>query len=202
MATKAKKIMSRGVGPSKLHRDPNAPDPYLHLRGLHVGGVQIEQLPEEMVARLSYAHTDEAIEQRNAGKADTAVHVRGAAGDRAPVTGADFDRHLEERRDFREDGSELWEAPDLMKELAEKYVAPGMAPKFLSPMQIDKRGLRGYEIVKDSTGQPVKVGRMMLGQMPEAKARARKEHFRKKGSERLAAIEQENTERQRELVGR
>jgi len=196
-----KKIMSRGVGPSKLHRDPHAPDPYGHLRGLHVGGVKIETLPEEMVARLSFDHTDEAIEQRNAGKSETAGHVHAVGGDRARVTGGDFDRQVEERRDFCQGGVEPWEAPDPMKELAEQHVAPGMAPKFLSPIQIDKRGLRGHEIVKDSSGQPIKVGRMMLGQMPEPKARARREHYRKLGDARLAAISAENQERQRELVG-
>jgi len=201
MAAKTKRIMSRGVGASRVHRDPHAPDPYRHLRGLHVGGVKIETMPEDQVARLSYDHTDEAIEQRNRGKAETAAHVRGTGGDRAPVTAVDFERSVEQRRDFKEHGLEPWEAPDPMKQLAERHVAPGMAPKFLSPSQIDKRGLRGYEIVKDSDGQPVRVGRMLLGQMPEAKARARREHLRKAGSERLTAIEEEHQERQRELVG-
>jgi len=201
MAAKTKKIISPGVGPSKVHRDPQAADPYKHLRGLHIGGVPIADISEDLVARLSYDHTDEAIAERNAGKAASAAHVRGAAGDRAAVTARDFDLSVEERREFRESGIEPWEAPDPMKELAEKHVGPGMVAKFLSPMQIDKRGLRGYEIVKDSGGQPIAVGRMMLGQMPEAKARARREHYRKLGDARLAAIKEENQERQRELVG-
>jgi hypothetical protein len=201
VAVKTKKIMSRGVGPSKVHRDPQAGDPYAHLRGLHIGGVPIADISEDLVARLSYDHTDEAIAERNAGKAESAVHVRSAAGDRAPVTAGDFDRSVEERRDFRQNQLEPWEAPDPMKELTEKHVPPGMAAKFLSPAQCDKRGLRGYELVKDSEGQPVKVGRMMLGQMPEPKARARREHYRKVGAARLAAIEEEHAERQRRLVG-
>jgi hypothetical protein len=196
-----KKIMSRGVGSSKLHRDPNAPDPYRHLRGLHVGGVKIETLPEEMVAQLSIYHTDEDIEQRNRGKTHSEIEMLPIPGLRAPVTATDFERQVEERRDFRKNQVEPWEAPDVMKQLADEHVPKGMAPKFLSPMQIDKRGPRGYEIVKDSKGEPIKVGRMMLGQMPEVKARARREHYRKQGETRLAAINDENQERQRELVG-
>ena len=196
-----KKIMSRGVGPSKLHRDPHAPDPYQHLRGLHVGGVLIEKLPEEMVSRLSYDHTDEAIEQRNAGKPGSVARVRAAGGDRAPVTATEFERQLDERREFRSEGPEPWEAPDLMKDLAERHVPPGFVPKFLSPMQCDKRGMRGWQAVRDKTGELVKIGRMFLGMMPEAKARARNEHYHKKSAERLAAIETQHQEHQRQLVG-
>ncbi len=201
MATKEKKIMSRGVGESKIHRDPNAPDPYLHLRGLHVGGVKIETLPEEMVARLSYDHTDEGIEERNRGKVEGALHVRSRAGDRAPVTATEFERQVEERRDFRATGVETWEAPDPMKQLAAEHVPPGFAHRFLSEKQCDKRGMRGWEAVKDKAGQLVKVGRMFLGIMPEAKADARNRFFRAKGAARLAAIERQHEERQRELVG-
>jgi hypothetical protein len=199
----SKKIMVQGHGPSKVNRDPAARSAYEALKGLHVGGKAIEDLPEDMVIRLCYEHTDEAIAKRNQGKEPYgSTRVQNLAGDCAPVTATDFDRQVEERRDFRGDENlETWEAPDPMKELAEKHVSKGMVPKFLSPSQIDRRGTRGYEIVKDSKGQPVKVGQMVLGQIPETKARARNEHFRKQGGERLAAVETNFKEQQRQLGG-
>lgn len=198
-----KKIMVQGHGPSKVNRDPAARSAYEALKGLHVGGKPVEELPEEMVIRLCYEHTDEAIAKRNQGKEPYgSTRVQSLAGDRAPVTATDFDRQVLERRDFREtENLQTWEAPDPMKELAEQYVAPGMVPKFLSPSQIDRRGTRGFDLVKDLSGRLVQVGRMILGQMPESKARARREHFRKQGGERLAAVETNFKEQQRQLGG-
>jgi hypothetical protein len=195
-----KKIMTQGVGPSKLNRDPKAPSCYEALKGCHVAGVPIEELPESLVVKLAYQHTDEGIH------AWKAAMERGDGSDRpanrAPVTASEFGRSIEERRDFRRDAGphEIFEAPDPMKELVEQHVEPGMRGKFLSPGRVDRDGTRGFEIVKDLKGEPVKMGRMVLGQMPEAKARARATFYQKKGSERLSAIEQEHKERQRELV--
>jgi len=197
----AKKIMIQGVGPSKLNRDPKAPSPYEALKGLHVAGVKIEDLPENLVVKLSYQHTDESIAERNEGKAESVGRVTSAA--RARVTASEFGRSVEERRDFRRDAEtpqEVYEAPDPMKEIVEAHVAPGMRAKFLSPGRVDRDGTRGYELVKNIKGELVRLGRMMLGVMPETKAKARSEFYRKKGSERLTAITEEHEERQRELV--
>jgi hypothetical protein len=196
----SKKIMVQGHGPSKVNRDPKAPSCYEALKGCHVAGVRIEELPENLVAKLAYQHTDEGIHEWKA------AMERGDGLDRPPkraaVTATEFGRSIEERRDFRQDAGrrEIFEAPDPMKELVEEHIEPGMRAKFLSPGRVERDGTRGFEVVKDSKGDPVKMGRMVLGQMPEAKARARATFYQKKGSERLSAIEQEHKERQRELV--
>jgi hypothetical protein len=198
----SKKIMAQGIGPSKLNRDKNAPDdPYGPLKGLHVGGIPIEDLPVKLVVRLTKRHTDEAIAEHDARATGHGIQV--GSGGRARVTATDFGKSVEERRDFRADAGpmEIFEAPDPMKELVDRHIQPGMRPKFMSPGRVDRDGTRGFEIVKNENGDPVRMGRMILGQMPEAKARARNEFYRKKGSERLAAIENEHEERQRELVG-
>lgn len=199
----SKKIMSRGVGPSRLNRDPNAPRPDESLMKLHVAGTLVKNLPLGMQSKICYEHTDEAIEERNRGKVASAARVTGAGGDRARSTGSDFDWQVEERRAFRSDAgpAEIYSAPDVMKELADEHVPAGMTPKFLSPIKVDREGTRGYEIVTDGKGEPVKMGRMMLAQMPEAKSKSRKEFYWKKGDHRLKEVHEQYQEQQRELVG-
>ena len=194
----SKKIMVQGHGPSKLNRDSKAPSCYEALKGLHVAGVPIEELPEILVVKLAYQHTDEGIHEWKA----SFERGEDRPAKRAAVTATEFGRSIDERRDFRNEAGprEIFEAPDPMKELVEQHVQPGMRGKFLSPGRVDRDGTRGFEVVKDSKGEPVRMGRMVLGQMPEAKARARATFYQKKGSERLSAIEQEHQERQRELV--
>lgn len=197
-----RKIVSRGggIGESKINRDPDAPSVYAALSGLHVNGIPVEDLPEEQVAQLSRQHTDEDIEERNRGKVESAARVT-STYERRKSTATNFDQHVEERRDFRQSATSAEDfefTPDYMKEQAEKYVPPGMRPAFLSPMHIDRKGLRGNVIVKDENGEPVKMGRMVLGMQPEAKYKARSEYFRAKSAERLSNVEQEHAERQRD----
>jgi hypothetical protein len=196
----AKTRMVQGTGESKLNRDPDAPSIYAALKGRHVGGVPIEELPEILVAKLSIQHTDEDIAERNAGRAEPSGIQVGHSGARAPMTAREFGRSVEERRDFRQDATtDIFEAPDPMKEIIEKHVPLGMSAKFLSPGKIEQEGLRGFEVVKDSKGDPVKLGRMVLGVMPKPKAKARNTFYRNKGTATLAKIEEDFRERQREL---
>lgn len=62
-----------------------------------------------------------------------------------------------------------------MIEAYNEHVRPDQAGKFLSPRQIKQKGLRGYEIVKDAKGEPVKVDEMVLGVMPQAKAEGKRQ---------------------------
>jgi hypothetical protein len=64
-----------------------------------------------------------------------------------------------------------------MEEAVARYGSPGMAPKFLSERCIDVLGLRGYRIVKDSNGDPVKVGKLIMGEIPLRMAENRRRHF-------------------------
>jgi len=64
-----------------------------------------------------------------------------------------------------------------MEEAVAKYGQPGMAVKFLSERCIGVLGMRGYEMVKDEKGDVVKVGTLMMGQIPERTAAARRDHW-------------------------
>ena len=65
----------------------------------------------------------------------------------------------------------------VLGETVDRYSEPGMAYKFLSARCIDLLGLRGYEIVKDLQGDPVKVGTLLLGKIPKHIAEARQRHW-------------------------
>lgn len=64
-----------------------------------------------------------------------------------------------------------------MEEAVMKYGTPGMAPKFLSERCIGVLGMRGYVIVKDEKGDPVKVGTLIMGEIPLRMAEARRRHY-------------------------
>lgn len=64
-----------------------------------------------------------------------------------------------------------------MEEAVQKYGQPGMAAKFLSERCIGVLGMRGYELVKNEKGDVVKVGTLMMGQIPERTAAARRDHW-------------------------
>jgi len=197
------KIMSRGggVGESKVFNAPDAPSAYEALAGRHVGGKPIEELPEEVVALLTVQHTDEDIAERNREKAESAARVTSSV--RARSTGSDFEKSVAERGDFRRNATvkEFYECPDPGKEIEERFCPPGFKGAFLSPLKIEREGARGYEIVKQPNGEPVKMGRMPFGIQPIEKVQARKEFYRRKGGDQLSRIEQEHMERQREISG-
>ena len=66
----------------------------------------------------------------------------------------------------------------------------------LSDHTVKNKGTRGWKpVIVD--GEPVKLGNMVLAEMPEGKARARNAHYAALGNERL----KQNTERFMETGG-
>jgi hypothetical protein len=53
-----------------------------------------------------------------------------------------------------------------LEDAVRRYGNPGMAPKFLSKRCIDALGMRGYRIVIDEHGDPVRVGTLIMGEIP------------------------------------
>lgn len=165
---------------SRNFGDPDAPEFPPFLIGKHVGGVRCEDLPAEVWGLLSVQHTDEDIAERNAGKQESA----------ARVTRSELDGAIQERRDFRESEMEPWQAPDPMRALADAHVRPGFRAKFLSEQKLNKEGNygRGWEVVLDEKGKPVKLGTLVLGQMPVGKAEQRNAHYRAKSEAAIAEV--------------
>jgi hypothetical protein len=76
-----------------------------------------------------------------------------------------------------------------LEEAVERYGSPGMAPKFLSERCIAVLGLRGYRIVTDERGDPVKVGTLLMGEIPIAMAERRRRHWAEQSNELMESME-------------
>ncbi len=73
-----------------------------------------------------------------------------------------------------------------MRDLVARYCQPGQSPKFLSERCISVLGRRGYEIVKDERGDPVKCGTLIMGVIPTDWAERRRRHFAEESSAMVA----------------
>jgi antitoxin (DNA-binding transcriptional repressor) of toxin-antitoxin stability system len=133
-------------------------------------------VPIQMAHLVPYAATDQGRAEDNEGKEEV----------RARVMTSEWDNMIAKRGD---PDIPIWASPDPMKEAVEKHGRPGMAHKFLSPRHIDKRGLRHYEIVRDGNGNPIKVGNMLLGEMPVEMREARNRHYQQQANDELAEAE-------------
>lgn len=75
----------------------------------------------------------------------------------------------------------------VLNEAVERYGRPGMAYKFLSERCISVLGMRGYEIVKNEKGEPVKCGSLLMGEIPLRVAEKRRAHQAKLAQEAIQA---------------
>lgn len=185
MATKtkapARNPVSRGVGESKRFiADPGTfADPA--VLDCHVGGIAVRDLPMDAQVRLLYQQTDEGIAERNAGREE--IHVR--------VTSDPLSKSIQHRRDDLSAGMQPWEAHDPLKELADRYTPEGHSPKFLSDSKCAKDGTRGFEVIKDEKGDPIKLGTLRLASMPIEKRDQRNAFYREKSRNAVNVITEE-----------
>ena len=150
------------------------------LSGCHVGGVLVEALPAHRLVGLFWKQTDEGMAAANAGK--TPIKVRVVAGE--------LEHAIERKRDFMLQESEPWLAPDPMRALADEHVVRGMHPRFLSQARLNKEGnyTRGYEVVRGENGDPIKLGTLVLSQMPQDMADKKNAHYEGKGNQAMKEI--------------
>lgn len=167
-----------------LGGDPNV-DAIAHLRGLHVGGEPVESLPQEVWHLLTREHTDEGIAERNEGKIKPGDPLYGLRVGDGPL-----EKSIAERRDFRREQMEPWEAPDPMRVLADAHVGAGFRPRFLSQERLEKEGNfgRGFEVVRNENGDPVKLGTLVLARIPEELAERRDDAVRSRGKAQLREV--------------
>jgi len=100
----------------------------------------------------------------------------------------DMDRQLKARMAAQEGAIEPWEAPDVNEHLTRKHIKPGFRGRFLSPSTINMRGMRGFAPVKDADGNTVRMGNMILAQMPEERARKRERYYKDKADSELRGV--------------
>lgn len=171
-----------GIPDSKPPVAPEGTFPERSILDCHVGGVPVRNLPLEVQTRILYQQTDEGIEEYNRDKAPGS----------ARVIKDEFSKACENRKDaITGQGMQPWEAPDPLREVAQRYVRPGFRPRFLAPAAIDQRGMRGFEPVLDENGRQVKVRNLILAEMPEEKAEQRNKFYRDKANAAVKEIERQ-----------
>jgi hypothetical protein len=191
--SKTKIISAGGIGESRTFNNPEtAAEPH-RMELLHINGVLISELAlgPEILCALDYWCTDEGIQEKNA---------RPDAREASGVTAGqdDYSKAMDERRhDVIRRDVPLYQARSPMKELADRFTAPGMRAKYLSADCIADGGTGDYVVVKypeghEKHGEPVRVRKMVLGEMPTEVAIARNEHYRARGNTLLKQIEQKH----------
>jgi hypothetical protein len=156
-----------------------SPEEVVALAERTVNGIPLSQLGYAGT-QIPYGLTDQGIAEKNARSVDS----QGRPHSGIKVTRNEgFDQAIARRSAAKEP----WECTNPLAEAAERYSEPGMRYRGLSQRVCDKKTLRGWEVVKDEKGDPVKVGDMILGKMPIERAERRNEHYRKEGEANLSA---------------
>lgn len=149
-------------------------------------------IPPEVKHLIPFRLTDQGIEQLNASgdRSGPRVEVRDS-----------FDRAIDARTDAGDGLLEPWLAPDPVQEALKPYQEPGFRLKLLSEDLNNRRGLRGFEVVKKPNGDPASMGgRMVIGRMPEDMAQQRNEFYRKQGTEAVEAKEEQLQANQEKIL--
>ena len=134
-------------------------------------------IPVAFAHAIPYGKTDQGIAEDNEGKEVPRVQM----------VRDEWQQMLAKRSDAN---VPVWASPDPMAETVDKHRKPGMAYKFLSPAHVAKKGMRHYESVVDSRGDVVKVGDLVLGEIPLEMRNARNAYYQKQGNDELAAVEE------------
>jgi hypothetical protein len=171
----AKTMMVPGAGTSKTFTAP-------------VGTFTEDKILDCQLTQVTWAHTDEGREENNRGK--SSVHV--SISD--PI-----DNVAGKLKDGYAAGMEAWEVPDARRELMDQHVPQGYRGRWLSQAKIAEQGMRGFEVAKEA-GEPVKLGTMILGQMPEERVQKREAYMRGRKHDQQRAARDDVREQQERLV--
>lgn len=130
------------------------------------------------------------------------IAKREAARTEPIVTGFvdEYDRKIHQRIDTVEGRIEPWATPDPLKECLDQNPHPGFKRRFLSDKAVERLGMRGFEVVNKSNGDPVKVGRLTLGEMPTELADRRNRHFREEGNSLIREMAESHADKQESLI--
>lgn len=129
-------------------------------------GTPVHMLPNPTA--ITWGMTDQAMAERMR-------KLEAQGGPAAVITTDSFDKRNEARVDHVIDrGGTIETAPNERKALADKFVKPGFQPRFLGGDRLRKNGTRGYEVVKDEDGNPVRYGEEVLAQIPIQKFKSRR----------------------------
>lgn len=185
----SKKIMGSGAGDSRRFMAPEGTYAESPILDCHLNGIKVRDLnlTPEQLTQIPYERTDEGFAEKNKGKAP-----RISVSD--PI-----DNVAGKLRDGYSAGMEAWEVPDARRELMDQHVPEGFRGRWLSEGKIKEQGMRGFVPVKES-GEPVRLGTMILGAMPEERAQQRTEYFKALGRDKQRQAHDEVREQQERMA--
>lgn len=118
---------------------------------------------------------------------EEAERIRLAAG--YPKVEVGTDAHDKQTDGFSDLDYDPLGVSDPLLGLKRAYQRPGMALKLMSPDVTQRIGARGYETLHDKNGDPVRCGRMTLGEIPQRVADARKRAVMQQTNDQLRSIQ-------------
>ena len=125
--------------------------------------VRGQPIPIHLRHLIPYANTDQGL-QDALDKRTTPLPV-------VEIVRSEWDALLQQRED------QPWAPRDPLQEAQDKFGKPGFQYRGLSDRVCKKRGMRGWEIVKQANGDPVNINGMILGRMPIESARQRNKYY-------------------------
>lgn len=165
----------------------------------HVGGLPVSQLPPDLQARLTYAHTDEGIVER-----DREYAVKVAEG---RISTIDIESDAEtERKRFGVMGERLLEGAspeecgNPMQDLMSQHLKPGEVGRWMDPETVDILGPRGYIPVLDASGNKVTCGQSFLGKRSAEADAAAQRRREQRNANQLTVIQQQVSEQAAQLA--
>lgn len=153
-----------GIGESKVFTAPEGTfddQPVLHMGG--------KPIPPELLHAVPWANTDEGIAEAEA-RPGPRASVEVLSDETMPG------RHAQRFKESAEQGKP-WLAGNEMMRLMDVYRPEGHKVRFLADEVNKKSGLRGYQVVKDEHGEPVRFGNSVLGSVPDKRAREMERDF-------------------------
>lgn len=231
MATKKKPEIKRagpakstGFGESKIFAAPEGSFPKaegeIEILDCHVAGMSVRDLPRDSQLRILYQQTDEGIAwyEANRHKLENRDAPAGPQGRGMRVAGLgeatdEEDKLLVKYRDeLAADNDGLHLATDPFADVVAENVPPGFRGLMMSERQCKDKGMvRGvlkYEklLKKDpATGrmEPVTIGGMFLGVVPEVTAQKAERHYaRLQAEKQVSAVEKVTEQTERVMSGR
>jgi hypothetical protein len=144
-----------------------------------VNGIPVSSLPIEVANLITYSMTDQGIAEANASKLDSKGRPHSGV---QVLINEGFDQQIR-RRAAAED---IEDSEDPLLDARNKYNQPGFRYRGLSPTVIRKKGMRNWEAVMDSRGEPVTAGNLILAKMPIERAEKRNKKYRDEGNSAAA----------------
>ena len=159
-----------------------------HEETAPVRTVNGKPIPPEFAHAIPYPLTDQGREEARKGKLQSSGVEFGAS---------QWDKQVKQFNDLP------FLHNDPLKAASDRHRTPGMVHRFLSPDLDKQRGnpaARGYRVVKDEHGDPVRVGDLILGEMPTQVAAARQRHYEGLAEKEMKAIAEEGQEKTAQLI--